>query len=540
MQWYPIDTIVQRKGTLMLEKANLKRRFEKEEYDQLKDELVTKLVKLQQDCIREKFPVVICVDGWSASGKGTSISKLVKDLDPRAFRVHSMNAPTADELRYPFMQRYWERIGQYGTMTIFDKSWYLEAARIITGALDSKQNKLFPHPVFRDTGGYVIGESEGQSNLLAESAYMLEKQLIDDGYLLIKCFFHISKKEQTRRLEALQADKSTAWRVNATDLEQNKNYDKRVALVDRLLELTNTADAPWHIIAAENRRTRRIEFLEVLVKEIEEGLERHLKRKKNPIEIPADFPLPRSRHVLTKMPKVEDTPHDLALDPEKYREELKKEQAKLESLQGELYRRSIPMMLVYEGWDAAGKGGNIKRVASALDARDYRVVPSAAPSKVEKEHPFLWRYWVNLPKSGHTAIYDRSWYGRVMVERIEGFCTADDWRRAFEEINDFEWEMYRTGTILLKFWVDVSQDEQLARFEARKNDPDKAWKLTDEDWRNREKYPQYCEAINDMLRMTSTNFAPWHIIESDDKRYARIKALKIINETIENRLKHDK
>ena len=184
-----------------------------------------------------------------------------------------------------------------------------------------------------------------------------------------------------------------------------------------------------------------------------------------------------------------------------------------------------------------GKGGAIKRVASALDARDYRVVPSAAPTREEKEHPFLWRYWKNLPKSGHVCIYDRSWYGRVMVERIEGFCTDEDWRRAFEEINDFEWEMYRSGTLVVKFWINVSQDEQLARFNERKNNPEKAWKLTDEDWRNREKYPQYRQAINDMFRLTSTNFAPWHYVESDDKTYARIKVLKTINAAIEKRLK---
>lgn len=524
----------------MLEKVDLKRRLDKEEYERSKEELVAKLVKLQQDCIREKLPVVVCVDGWSASGKGTTISKLVKDLDPRAFRVCSMNEPTADERRYPFMKRYWECVGSYGTMTIFDKSWYLEAARILTGFIDEDGKKSIVHPIFAANGDVLVENRDGHAALLAESARMFERQLIDDGYLLIKCFFHLSKKEQTRRIKILQAEKSTAWRVNEADVKQNENFEKMLPIVDRLLDLTNTADAPWHAIAAENRRVRRIEFLEVLVTEIEDGLERHRKRINNPIEIPADFPLPRSRHKLVDVPKVEDIRHDLVLDPEEYRTLLKKEQAKLESFQPEIYRRGIPMMLVYEGWDAAGKGGNIKRVAAALDSRDYRVIPSAAPSQIEKEHPFMWRYWTSLPKSGHIAIYDRSWYGRVMVERVEGFCSSAEWRRAYEEINDFEWELYRTGTILLKFWIDVSFEEQLVRFEARKNDPDKAWKLTDEDWRNREKYPQYCEAINDMLRMTSTNFAPWTIVESDDKKYARIKALKAINKAIEERLKKGK
>ena len=525
----------------MLEKADLKKRIDKEEYEQRKNELTEKLVRLQQQCIREKFPVVVCVDGWSASGKGTSISKLVKDLDARAFTVYSMNDPTEDECRYPLMKRFWERIGQYGTMTFFDKSWYSEIIKNLSGMISGdKGSAHLPQPKIRDHVDYIVKSRNGKTGLFAESTQILEGQLVADGYLIIKLFFHISKKEQTKRIEALEADKNTAWRVNDEDLYQNKNYDKIYPIIDKLLELTDSADAPWHNIAAENRRVRRIEFLETLVTEIEEGLARHVKMKENPVIIPDDFPLPRTRHDLVKVQSVEEIRHDLTIDPEEYRSELKKEQERLATLQLEMYRRQIPMMLVFEGWDAAGKGGAIKRIASALDARDYRVVPSGAPTKPEKEHPFLWRYWINLPKSGHTAIYDRSWYGRVMVERVEGFCTDSDWRRAFEEINDFEWEMFRTGTLLMKFWVDVSQDEQLARFEARKNDPDKAWKLTDEDWRNREKYPQYCVAINDMLRMTSTYFAPWNIIESDDKKYARIKTIKAINAAIEERLKQDK
>ena len=521
----------------MLERADLKRRIEKEEYGQYKDELTEKLVRLQQKCISEKLPVIIVVDGWSASGKGTSISQLVKDLDPRAFRVHSMNDPSDDERRYPFMKRYWERVGQHGTFTIFNKSWYSESVRTIAGIIGSKKETQAPHPILRDSANFVVEGRDGNAGLFAESASMFERQFIEDGYLIIKCFFHLSKKEQASRLKDLKSDESTSWRVNDYDIWQNENYDKYYSIIDRLIELTNSANAPWHIIAAENRRIRRIEFLEALAKEIEEGLDRHQKRKEHPIVIPDDFPFPRSRFKLVDMPKIQDVPHNLTIDEEDYRRELKKQQSKLGTLQGELYRHGVPMMLVYEGWDAAGKGGNIKRVAAALDARDYRVVPSSAPSVEEKEHPFLWRYWVSLPKSGHTAIYDRSWYGRVMVERVEDFCTADDWRRAFEEINNFEWEMYRTGTLLLKFWIDVSPEEQLARFEARKNNPDKAWKLTDEDWRNREKYLEYCEAINDVMRMTSTDFAPWLIVESDDKKYARIKVLKAINKAIEKRLK---
>ena len=528
----------------MLEQVDLKARLSKEEYEQRKDELVAELVRLQQECIVEKLPVVVCVDGWGASGKGTTISKLVKDLDPRSFRVHSMSDPNDYERRFPFTTRYWERIGRYGTMTFFNKSWYTEAIKAIvaslgegTGARKGKRRAPHrPHPTLRDSFDYLVSGAGDAVSLYAESAKIMERQLIADRYLIVKCFFQVSRKKQRARLEKLRANESTAWRVTDADFSQNDHYDDYAPLIDRLLEYTSSAESTWHVIPADHRRVCRIAFMEALASEMRDGLERYRSAKEHPIEIPADFPLPKSRYKLVEMPPIESVSHELAIDEGLYKEQLDREQKRLSALQPELYRRGIPMMLVFEGWDAAGKGGAIKRVASALDARDYRVVPSASPTPPEKERPFLWRYWTNLPKSGHACIYDRSWYGRVMVERIEGFCTAQEWRRAYEEINDFEWEMHRTGSLLLKFWINVSQDEQLRRFEARKNDPDKAWKLTDEDWRNREKYPQYREAIDDMMRLTSTDFAPWLIVESDDKKYARIKVLKAVNEAIEKRI----
>ena len=522
----------------MLERIDLESRMDKKEYQARKDELVNKLVVLQQECVREKLPVVICIDGWGASGKGTTISKVAKELDPRTFRVYSMAPPTDLDRRYPFIARYWQRIGQYGTITIFDKSWYSEAISTYLDAVGYEHGKIMiPHPAIRNSAEYV----EGSHNLrlYAESARMFEQQIVDDGYLLIKCFFHVSKDEQRRRLEGLCADRSTAWRVNERDLRQNMCYDQYYETIDALLSLTDGVEdkmGTWHIIASDSARDRTIAFMEALASEMEAALERRRERALNHVEIPDDEPLPPSKYTLVDVQDVESLSHDLTLEDKEYRKQLKIEQDRLSVLQSKLYHRGIPMMLVYEGWDAAGKGGNIKRVAAALDARDYRVVPSAKPTVVEKEHPFMWRYWMNLPKSGHTAIYDRSWYGRVMVERVEGFCTSQDWRRAYEEMNDFEWEMHRSGAIVLKFWINISNEEQLRRFEARLADPSKAWKMTDEDWRNRDKYAQYLVAINDMLKMTSTDFAPWHLIESDDKKYARIKALKIINEAIEARL----
>ena len=221
---------------------------------------------------------------------------------------------------------------------------------------------------------------------------------------------------------------------------------------------------------------------------------------------------------------------------EEYKAQLKAEQERFYQLELEMYQKRVPLMLMYEGWDAAGKGGNIKRVCQAIDARAYTIFPSPAPTKPELMHPHLWRYWIRLPKAGHVGIYDRSWYGRVLVERIEGFSSTDQWARAYDEINSFEYELVQWGAILLKFWVDITPEEQLRRFEARQADPNKIWKITDEDWRNRDKYPQYKQAVDDMFRLTSTTFAPWIVLESDDKRYARVQALRAINEALENRM----
>ena len=521
----------------MLETADLTRRIDKQQYAQRKEELVRQLVSLQQECVRENMPVVVCVDGWSAAGKGTTISQLVKDLDPRHFRVYAMSEATETERRYHFLQRYWERVGQYGTLTIFDGSWYNE---VVEATLEHQSRRhsgvKVSKRIANNASDIVIPEPEAVLSHYGESAVIMERQLVDDGYAVVKCFFHVSKDVQKQRLVKLRSHTSSSWRVDERDLAQNENYAAFERLFDGVLEGTDYERSPWHVISADDERVRRIEFMEAIAGGIARALEQRREQQEHPVLIAPDEPLPASRYTLVDMPRVEDTAHDLTIEYDTYKKKLKKQQKRLSKLQFELYLREIPTMLVFEGWDAAGKGGAIKRITAALDARDYRVVPSASPTQPEKEHPFLWRYWINLPKSGHMRIYDRSWYGRVMVERIEGFCTDDDWRRAFEEINDFEHEMVRAGTLMLKFWIDVSQDEQLNRFNARRDDPEKAWKLTDEDWRNREKYPQYCEAINDMLKMTSTDFAPWTIVESDDKHYARVKVLKTLNAAIEKRL----
>jgi polyphosphate kinase 2 (PPK2 family) len=215
-----------------------------------------------------------------------------------------------------------------------------------------------------------------------------------------------------------------------------------------------------------------------------------------------------------------------------YKKRLDELQSQIEVLHSEIYRRRIPVIVAMEGWDAGGKGGAIKRLTQKMDPRGYEVVPTSAPNDIEKEHHYLWRFWQNMPKDGHVAIFDRTWYGRVMVERIEGFCSEDEWRRAYKEMNQMEEDLYAHGAVVLKFWLHIDKDEQERRFKDRMENPDKQWKITDEDWRNRDKWEAYEVAVDEMILRTSTSYAPWHVIEANSKMYARIKILEIFVDTL--------
>ena len=247
-------------------------------------------------------------------------------------------------------------------------------------------------------------------------------------------------------------------------------------------------------------------------------------------------PLLQNHFPLVKMAKLSEISLDKKVEPDQYKAELKALQSQLGELHNRLYRKRVPVVICYEGWDAAGKGGNIKRITEALDPRGYEVHPIASPEPHEKARHYLWRFWTRLPRTGHIAIFDRTWYGRVMVERLEGFCSQNDWQRAYHEINEFEKELHDWGAVIIKFWVQIDKDTQLQRFEERQRTPEKQWKITDEDWRNREKWDAYEEAVDEMLQKTSTTYAPWHVLESVDKKHARLKALRIVIAALEEAL----
>ena len=481
---------------------------EKPEKEQLKERLEaarSRLYELQMQIKDHKIPVLVLFEGWGAAGKGGVIGKVIKNIDPRFFKVATMSDPTAEELRRPFLYRYFKEIPEQGKFTFLDAGWMQETTR-----------EVLNHKLKGD-----------KYELRIDSIRRFERQLTDNGYLLLKFFMHISQKEQSKRMKVLLDNEDTAWRVSEDDQWENVHYKDCRKVFDKYMSDTNASQAPWYIVDASDRKWAELQVLETLVQNIEVAMQNSAH----------SVPILQNVFPLVKMPKLADVElQGKELTDEEYKTELKALQARLGELHNIIYRKKIPVIITYEGWDAAGKGGNIKRITGALDPRGFEVHPIASPEPHEKARHYLWRFWTRLPKDGHIAIFDRTWYGRVMVERLEGFCSENDWKRAYNEMNEFEKELVDWGAVVIKFWVHIDKDTQLQRFTDRQNNPEKQWKITDEDWRNREKWDAYEGAINEMLQKTSTKFAPWYILESVDKKYARIKALKIVIERIEKAL----
>ena len=477
---------------------------EEEELHERLEQAHARLFAQQMQMKEKNLPVLILFEGWGAAGKGTLLGRVIRELDPRFFTAVSMHAPTAEEKRKPFLTRFMEQIPEAGRFLFMDSGWMSEICHDVL--MDHMDAKLYKERI--------------------GSVRRFERGLTDNGYLVLKFFFHINKKEQRKRLDNLLDSKNTAWQVDDFDLWENKHYDKCYEVYDTFLEDTTTSSSPWYVIDAKAKKWAELQIMETIVAGIDMALKNHA----------LTVPLIQNTFPLKKMPKLSEVDLSVSVEPEEYKKELKALQARLHDLHNQAYRHHIPIIVAYEGWDAAGKGGNIKRLTAALDPRGYEVIPIASPKPYEKSRHHLWRFWVRLPKTGHFAIFDRTWYGRVMVERLEGFCSENDWQRAYNEINEFEKELTDWGAIVIKFWVHIDKDTQLARFTERQNTPEKQWKITDEDWRNREKWDAYEVAVDEMIAKTSTTYAPWHILESNDKHYARLKALRIVVENLEEAL----
>ena len=498
----------------MLEKIQQKDLKKKDISSEI-NELYSQISRYENIIKSNQIPVIISFDGWAASGKGSLIAKLIKRLDPRFFKVVSNRKPNTQELRKPWLWRHWLNIPKKGEFLILDRSWY------------------------RDTvNAYMYGEINKETlKSRLKDINNFERQLSDDGYLLIKFFIHISSKEQKSRLSKLQKSDVTSWRVQKEDIFNHENYDKFLKLYDKMLLNTNTKSSSWHIIPGDDRQCAELTMMRTIVKSIKQFIDCQSNNEKfvQTSEFPV-FDYVKPKFELVERPKLSDVDMGKTLDDEEYNKKLKSCQEKLFELQNLCYVKKIPVIIGYEGWDAGGKGGNIKRVAAALDPRGYEVEPIAAPEPSELARHYLWRFWKRLENDGHFTIFDRTWYGRVMVEPIEKLTPEKRAEMAYDEINEFEKVLCDWGAVVIKFWINIDKDEQYRRFKERENTPEKRWKITDEDWRNRGKWDEYEVAVNKMISKTSTVNAPWNIIEGNDKKYARIKALKIIIDSIEKKL----
>ena len=494
----------------MLEKIDLSKTMDKKEYKKRMEVLGPKLARLQRELKSCNIPVMIVFEGFGGAGKGTQINHLIEPMDPRGFTVYSTQAETQEEQYHPFLWRFWNKTPEKGRIAIFDRSWY---GKLLVERYEKKTHK-------KDIPGVL------------EDIENFEKQLTDDGTLLIKFFLAISEKEQGKRFDKLLSKEETSWRVSKADKDRNKHYEEYARMADEMLTRTDTEYAPWTIIEAHDERYAAVKILTTVVEAFEERYEKE--QITQPRQIDGKFGQNDLKESVLK--KVDLSKR---LDRETYEKKLDELQKKLTLLHSEIYAKRIPVVLAFEGWDAGGKGGAIKRLTRALDPRGYTVNPTSSPNDIERAHHYLWRFWTKMPKDGHIAIFDRTWYGRVMVERIEGFCSTQEWQGAFKDMIQMEQQLGYQGAFVIKFFMDIDKEEQERRFKERQENPDKQWKITDEDWRNREKWELYEQAVDEMMVRTSTVNAPWVIVEGNDKLYARIKVLETVVDALEKRLHHN-
>lgn len=490
----------------MLKAAELGRTLSKEQYDAALPGLRAALLDAQARLRSAGFSVVVLINGPDAAGKSEAVNALHEWLDARFLVSESYTEPTEEERSRPEFWRYWMWLPPAGRIGLFSGNWYSQPimARVF-GELDDLQ----------------LAERTSRIN-------SFERTLSDGGTLFVKLWFHVSKKVQHKRLKALASKKLTRFRVTKQDWRNHRKYDSYVKVTEQVLHHTSTGHAPWQVIDGEDERYRNV----TAARQILEAIEARLSQQQA-----------REPHKAARLPKIED-PYTLldkldmqqALGKHDYEASVSRLQSRLNLLARKLQKRERSVILVFEGPDAAGKGGSIRRITWALDSRSYRLIPIAAPTEEERAHHYLWRFWRHLPRQGRITIFDRSWYGRVLVERVEGFASEIDWQRAYQEINDFERELTKSGVILIKNWLHISPDEQLRRFEERKTNPAKRYKITAEDYRNRESANQYEAAAAEMLTRCSAPDAPFTIVEANDKRFARVKVLRTLCERLEQEL----
>ncbi len=534
----------------MFQTAELGQRVSREDFDQISNDLRSELLSAQQDLRQADFPVVLVFAGVDGAGKGESVNLINEWMDPRWIVTRAYDEPSDEERERPEFWRFWRDLPPKGQVGLFLSCWY---SRPILDQVHGRSSR---------------GEFERQLDRIAA----FETMLAADGALILKFWMHLGKDAQKRRLKSLEKDPLQSWRVSKRDWRNWKLYDSFIATAERTIRHTDGGQTRWVIVEGEDPRYRSLSVLTTLRDAIRQQMIERQARIKIITEAQAEAAAQRSAElaqVHESRPAIEKAAEqearagrkakpstvaltaegrmkgltvldslDMAatLPKEEYGQALRQARAELAALSRKARDRGVSTLLVFEGWDAAGKGGAIRRLTAGLDARNYRVVPFAAPTDEERAQHYLWRFWRHLPRAGRLMVFDRSWYGRVLVERVEGFALTDEWMRAYAEINDFEEQLIHHGMVLAKFWIHITKDEQYRRFRERERIAYKQWKLTDEDWRNRAKWEFYESAVNEMVERTSTAEAPWTLVEGNDKNFARIKVIRTICEQIRRRL----
>jgi polyphosphate:AMP phosphotransferase len=489
----------------MFETAEIGHKVSKEEFAEAELELRGKLLEVQRRLRAADFQTIVIVSGVEAAGKSEVVNRFAEWLDARGLNTAAFWDESDEERERPPYWRFWRRMPPRGTIGILFGSWYTQP--VVDRAY--KKSKL--------------AQLEAELNRINE----LERMLTDDGAVVVKLWFHLSKSAQKKRLKKI-AEGQHRRKLTTWEKEFSRMYDAFLKVTETAVRQTDTGNAPWHVIESEDRRYRDLMAGRILLAALEQRLAQGPKPKAPP---KPSIPEPGGR--VTVLDRVDLT---TTIDPAEYEERLARGQTRLNALvmQARKERRSVVAM--FEGWDAAGKGGAIRRVTASIDARLFRVISVASPTDEERAQHYLWRFWRHLPRAGYVTIYDRSWYGRVLVERVEGFAGPDEWGRAYQEINDFERQLTDHGIVLAKFWLHVSPEEQLRRFEERGQIEHKKHKITEEDWRNREKWPKYEEAVDEMVARCSTAFAPWTLVPANSKYLARVTVVETLADRIEKAL----
>lgn len=458
-----------------------------------RSDLAERLGRMARICSDLEIPILIIVDGWESSGRGFVIKDLTREFAAKTFDVEVPDKDDAWDESYPFIRKFWVNLPKKGNIKIFDRSFYY---------------KLFEK----------LDLSDKKIKNRINSIKMTEKALYDDQTIIIKFFLNIDKDEQKSRITDLKDSIKEDFYLDGLDKDQQKHYEAYEKHFKKLLEATDFPYAPWDIIDSNDKKEASKEALGIAIERLSQGLERVIRQRKENENTERNYT--KAKSILKNLDLTKTISDE---DYHKKKDELQKEVAEL---MYEYYEKGISQVLVFEGVDAAGKDGAIERLIKEVDPRLYTVHGISAPSKEELDRNYLWRFYTKLPKDGYVSIFSRSWYGRVMVERVEGFAKVNEWDRAYEEIANMEKEIYDHGSLVIKFFVTIDKDEQLNRFKDRQRNPDKQYKITDEDWRNRKKWDAYLDAMDEMLERTNLTYAPWVIVGSNQKKYARIKVME--------------